>query len=83
MRISPAEHVIKKFGGVRATARALGRTHGAVSKWRQPKSKRGTGGQIPNGCMGRIMELGRTNGMDITATDLVFGRIVNQRKKKR
>ena len=78
MKISPAEHVIRTFGGVRATARALHRTSPAISKWRSTKAKRGTGGAVPGGAHLLILELAKKKRLDITPIDLILGRIVKQ-----
>jgi len=80
--VSPAEWVIRCFGGVRATARALGRSPGTVVKWRQPKEQRGTGGEVPRGVQRIILELARTKKLDITPNDLMFGRKVVRRIAK-
>jgi len=77
--LTPAEYVIKKFGGVRKTAKAIGRDAGAVSKWRQPKDRRGTGGAIPGGAQLAILDAAERLGLDITATDLIKGRRVRTR----
>jgi len=39
MELNPAEYVIYKFGGVRATARAIGCYPSVVSRWRKPERK--------------------------------------------
>lgn len=82
MRRSPAEHVIRVFGGVRATARAIGRAHTAVVLWRKPKAEGGTGGKIPNAAITVIADLARRQKLDITADDLIYGRDVDGRKKE-
>ncbi len=77
--MSPAEVVIAAFGGVRATARALGRSPSAVSKWAKPKRERGTGGQIPTAAREIIIALAQKNGMNITDADLIHGRKVRKK----
>lgn len=70
----PVDHVIKVFGGIRATARALKRDPSAITKWRRSKAKGGTGGEIPRGVQRRILTIAQRDKLDITATDLIFGR---------
>lgn len=46
--LSPvAGHVIKKCGGVEATARLSKRTPATVHRWRYERERGGTGGLIP------------------------------------
>ena len=73
MKLSPAEYVIKKIGGVRKTARAIGRTPSTVSAWR---SKKGTGGEVPRGAQKDILAYAKMKHLDITAHDLIVGRVV-------
>jgi hypothetical protein len=75
-RLTPAEHVIQIFGGVRATARALDRSPSCVSKWRAPKDARGCDGGIPRKAQEQILRLAKEQGLDITADDLISGRAV-------
>lgn len=74
MHISAAEHVIKQFGGIRPTARALKCGVTSVARWKRPRSKDGTAGSIPEPYMRTIMEIAYQKKLDITANDLVFGR---------
>ena len=73
MRLSPAEYVITTMGGVNATARALGRSPAAVSKWQAPKGEKGTGGEIPRFLRKEILLFARKNNLDITLDHLEFG----------
>lgn len=70
-KLSPAAYVIKTIGGVRKTARSIGRTNGAISKWTSPK---GTGGRIPTGAQAAILRYAKKKGLDIKPADLVIGR---------
>jgi hypothetical protein len=79
MRLSPAEYVIRTIGGVRKTARAIGRVPSAVSAWR---SKAGTGGEIPRGAQKDILKFARLKRLPITAEDLLLGRDVPNGNKK-
>lgn len=72
--ITPAEYVIYVFNGVRATARAVGRSPSTVSKWQKPKDQKGHDGYVPSNVQRKILEVARERGLDITAKDLIFGR---------
>lgn len=74
MPLTPAEYVIKKIGGVRATARAIGREPSTVCKWRKSKKRKGTGGAIPRGNHKRILAFARKSRLDIQPADIIFGR---------
>lgn len=76
-RISPAEHVITTIGGVRETARALGRAPSTISSWRK---ERGTNGAIPRMLFDPILAYAKRRKLDITVTDLIVGRIRGLRK---
>lgn len=80
MKLSPAEYVIRTIGGVRKTARAIGRTPSTISAWR---SKKGTSGEVPRGAYKNILAHARAKGLDITAADLIIGRVVPSTKTKR
>ena len=67
MHISPAECVIRAFGGVRSTARAIGVEPSAVSRWRKR-------GPIPTGSLLIVLEKAKELGLDITSDDLIHGR---------
>jgi len=68
-RIEPAQLAINALGGVRAAARALNCDASAVSRWQQS-------GRVPSGRQKRILELAWERGVDLTANDLIFGRMV-------
>lgn len=70
MQMTPAQYVIYVFKGVRATARAVGRTPSSVSKWQK--------GRIPSGAHRKILDVARERGLDLTPDDLVYGRTVQQ-----
>lgn len=77
MRLNPAELVIRTIGGVRKTARAIGRTPGTVSSWR---SRKGTGGDIPRGAQKNILQYAKRKNLDITAADLILGRTIETKR---
>ena len=64
MKKKPKDIVVAALGGVRATARALGLTPGAVSKWR---------GKVPQGHHERLLEIAKEKRLDITAEMLICG----------
>lgn len=73
--ISPAAYVIQTFGGVRATARAIGRDPSSIAKWRMPRGERkGLGGRVPGVLQTRILEEAEKRGLDIRPEDLILGR---------
>lgn len=78
-RLNPAEYVIRTIGGVRKTARAIGRQPSTISSWRKA---RGTGGQIPREAMKPILAYANAKRLDITPTDLICGRVVTTSKPK-
>lgn len=77
-KLSPAEYVIYIFGGVRATARAVGRTPPVVSKWAKEKGK----GRVPVQVQPEILRVARERNLDITAEDLILGRVVEETADK-
>lgn len=79
MDLNPAEFVIHRFGGVRATAKAIGRDKAAVSRWRVPKEKRGTDGRIPSLAQAAVLDAAKRFKKDITANDLIHGRRVESK----
>ena len=72
MKLSPAEYVIHVFGGVRATARAIGVTPTSISKWTRREE-----GTVPTSKMKKIIKKAELLGLDITPDDLVLGREVD------
>jgi hypothetical protein len=80
--MSPAAYVIKVFGGVRPTARAVGRSPSAVSKWTKPRKNGGLGGQVPTMIQSKVLKLATKLKLPINPTDLIYGRFVEAAKKK-
>lgn len=74
--LSPAEFIIHYFGGLRPAARAIGRSHAAINKWRRPKKDGGCDGFIPRIAMHIILDLAGKKGYKIRGNDLIFGRFV-------
>ena len=63
----PAHYVIHIFGGVRATARAIGRDPGAIVRWKYT-------GQVPSVAQRLILNVAKKRRLDITPNDLAYGR---------
>jgi len=82
MQLSPAEYVIHVFKGVRPAARAIGRCPASVSRWKEPKSKRGLDGNVPHAVQRKILELAKAFDLDITPDDLIHGRRISKKKMK-
>lgn len=72
--LSPAQYVIHVFGGVRKTARMIGRNPGAICHWKQPRKKGGCGGDVPGAAQRIILLVAKKHSLDITPGDLVYGR---------
>ncbi len=77
MHLTPAAYVIRTFGGVRKTARIIGRDPSSVSMWNKSREDRGTDGNIPSLAQHKILEEAKALGLDITPDDLILGREVN------
>jgi hypothetical protein len=75
MQLTPAEYVIYAFGGVRATARAIGRAPASVCKWQKDRHN-GLRGIIPHDIHRKILEVAKQKNKDITPNDLIYGRFV-------
>lgn len=70
--LTPADKVIAAFGGVRETARIVGRSPSSVARWRLPKERSGTtGGRIPGNLQQKILDYAKEHGIKITAGDLI------------
>jgi hypothetical protein len=79
MYLSPAKYVIHVFGGVRPTARAIGRDPSTVCKWPLPRAQKGCDGKIPGGVFRTILKEAKKRKLDITANDLIFGRNIKRK----
>lgn len=78
MYLSPADFVISSFGGVRKLAGILGTSPSTVSRWSTRSNRFGEFGNIPNGMHKTILKKAKKLKVDITATDLVYGRNVKK-----
>ncbi|RYG96776.1 MAG: hypothetical protein EON58_11295 [Alphaproteobacteria bacterium] len=69
--LSPADIAISAFGGCRATAKAIGRDHSSVVRWRKRKN-----GSIPEAALRPLYELAKARGIELNAEELIVGRQV-------
>ncbi len=76
IHMCPSDLVCHLFGGVRATARAIGREPSSVSKWKKAEEEGGCGGRIPSKARRLIMDYAKKNGIKLSSSDLDFGRKV-------
>lgn len=67
---SPSRLARQALGTIRLAA-LCNRTTEAVRKWDRPKSKGGTGGLIPAEFQARILDVARSEGLDLSAEDLI------------
>jgi hypothetical protein len=68
-RLTPAQVVVKTFEGVRATARILNLSAGAVSRWQTLR-----GGRVPSRHHVNLLEAARKRRKKLSPADLVLGR---------
>lgn len=70
---TPAQYVIKKFGGgvLREAARQLGINSKTVWRWTQPRPK-GTGGALGNAAQQRVIARAKVLGIAIDRAKLVL-----------
>lgn len=67
--IPPGALVVQVFGGVRKLARLLGCDPSTISRWQ-------TTGRVPSGMQRQVLQLAWSEGLDLTAHDIVWGREV-------
>ena len=70
--VTPADRVIALFGGVRKTARLIGRNPSSISRWRMPREAGGTGGRVPGSVQALLLEKAQAAGLSLTAADLII-----------
>ena len=68
--ISGAEYVIRKFGGIEATAEVIGRHRSVVNRWVLPKERGGTGGAVPGKHFAALLSAARQRGIDLVPEHL-------------
>lgn len=69
-KISQAQRIIDKFGGVTTLARAIGRAPSTVNRWLYPRERGGTGGRIPTESVELVARAARQEGLYLSAEDL-------------
>ncbi len=75
IHFTPAEVVIRSFGGIGKTARALGIDKTSVSQWTNPR-RRKVVGLIPNKVQRKVLEVAREMNIQLTTRDIIYGRTV-------
>lgn len=68
---TPAQTVIRMFGGVRATARIIGRSSSTVSRWQKPRAEGGTDGRVPSTSQKKLLDYAQAHGLPLTAEQLI------------
>ena len=76
MHQSPAAYTIALFGGIRPLARELDVDPSTVFRWKEPVDRGGSAGLIPSSIQSRLLTLAKSQGLDLTAEDLIHGREV-------
>jgi hypothetical protein len=76
VNVTPAEYVIRLFGGIRPLARYLDVEPSTVWRWRVPSDRGGADGRIPRDTQPRLLDLAKARGLDLKAEDLIRGREV-------
>jgi len=72
-KLTPAEYVIYRFGGVRKTARALGYSAPAICSWKR-EDQYGVKGLIPTHAQRSVLKKAKTLKLDINTHDIIYGR---------
>ncbi len=76
MKLSPAEYVAYIFGSARQASLMLERDESAVSRWNMKSWRGGRDGRVPDTDMVRLLTIAKKRGLDLTAEDLIFGRVL-------
>lgn len=72
--LSPAQYLVKIFGGVTPMSRALGISSQRIYGWLRYRSRYGSSGRVPSHIQMLVLERAKSMGLDITEADLVVGR---------
>jgi len=67
--MEPATTIIEKLGGPTKVARAIGVHRVRVHCWRKPRSKGGTGGNIPHWHVSALLAYARERGIELSEKD--------------
>lgn len=73
IKLTPAEYVIYRFGGVRKSARALEVAPSTVCAWKR-EDQYGVSGLIPTHMQRRILKRAKQLKLDINTHDIIYGR---------
>ncbi len=68
-KCEPADSIIRKLGGNCAVAEITGAAASSVRRWRYPKAKGGTGGQVPNWHIPALLKFAFEAGVDLQPGD--------------
>lgn len=73
--MTPAEKIIKKFGGARKVAEAIGVQSNAVHKWTYPRARGGTAGLIPSDKQQAVLDAAMEQGLNVSPWDFFADRV--------
>ena len=65
-KLTPVEHCIKEFGGIRPMARIIHRHCGSISKWKKS-------GLVPTSIQRTVLEKAWELNLNITPYSIIFG----------
>jgi hypothetical protein len=77
LRLTPADFVIGKLGGVRQAAKKLKYSPSAVSRWRT------SGGEIPTKARKKILKYSGDHELEITPDHLEYGFVIFTNSKRK
>lgn len=63
--LNPAKNVIEICGGFSKVAEMVKRSETRVRRWTYPRDRGGTDGLIPSDCQVRLLEIARSEGIDL------------------
>ena len=67
--MTQADKIIARFGGVKELAQAIGRTAVTVHRWKYPRDRGGTDGNIPTSAIAAVMAAARARGLEFQPHD--------------
>jgi len=70
--MTPSEKILKKLGLTElALAKELGLDRSTIARWKYTKTNHGTGGFIPHKYHRQILDIAKSRGVELTASDFV------------
>lgn len=75
MFLNPVQYTIRVFGGVRATARAIGRSPSAVSLWQSRSS-----GLLPSSVQRAVLDKAKDLRIPLTPKDIIYGKVIKTKR---